>query len=209
MASRADVARGEKMNELVVDNDDFWQTADPLQRSMMILAGANHRVHHVVRYLVNDQLLSPEQASRLPTVGRELEREIGDGLLTAYEVIGLDLAGTDLVVLAGCESGLGVATDSRGASGVTQESESVVGLRQALTIAGARSVVTSMWDVPLDGTVEQMNDFLHRWMSGGLPRYQAFHASQLRELAKARGNHLGGHPFWWAGFVYFGDPGDR
>jgi hypothetical protein len=28
-------------------------------------------------------------------------------------------------------------------------------------------------------------------------------------LANARRLTGGGHPFWWAGFVYLGDPGDR
>ena len=40
-------------------------------------------------------------------------------------------------------------------------------------------------------------------------RYQASHESQLNALNTARNNKQGGHPFWWAGFIYFGDPGDR
>jgi CHAT domain-containing protein len=180
-----------------------------LQRSMMVLAGANHRVHHVVDYLVNGQLLSPDETSKQKPVGQELEREISDGLLTAYKVVGMNLTGTDLVVLAGCESGLGVSVDSKLGTGIKQESESVVGLRQAFTMAGARSVVTSMWDVPLDATVQQISAFLNAWLSHEHPRYQAFHESQLNVLHAARNNKQGGHPFWWAGFIYFGDPGDR
>lgn len=30
-----------------------------------------------------------------------------------------------------------------------------------------------------------------------------------RTLDTDRGSNLGGHPLWWAGFIYFGDPGDR
>ena len=209
LISRDQAEHGEKVNGLIYDNPDLWHTMDPLHRSMMILAGANQRVHHVVRYLVNGQLLSPDQDSKLPPVGREFEREIGDGLLTAYEVLGMNLTGTDLVVLAGCESGLGVSVDSKNASGWVPESESVVGLRQAFTMAGARSVVTSMWMIPLDETVQQMSAFLNAWLSRGRPRYQAFHESQLNALHAARKRGLGGHPFWWAGFIYFGDPGDR
>jgi CHAT domain-containing protein/tetratricopeptide (TPR) repeat protein len=209
MVSRDEVKPGETVNGIIYDNQDLWQTMDPLQRSMMVLAGANHRVHHVVDYLVNGQLLSPDETSKQKPVGQELEREISDGLLTAYKVVGMNLTGTDLVVLAGCESGLGVSVDSKLGTGIKQESESVVGLRQAFTMAGARSVVTSMWDVPLDATVQQISAFLNAWLSHEHPRYQAFHESQLNVLHAARNNKQGGHPFWWAGFIYFGDPGDR
>jgi CHAT domain-containing protein len=76
-------------------------------------------------------------------------------------------------------------------------------------MAGASSVVTSMWAVPLDTTVQQMSAFLNAWLSRERPRYHAFRESQLNALHAARNNNLGGHPFWWAGFIYFGDPGDR
>jgi CHAT domain-containing protein len=85
----------------------------------------------------------------------------------------------------------------------------VAGLRQAFSIAGARSVVSSLWEVPLDQTVEQFGSFFNAWLSRGRPRYAAFREAQLAALRTARANNLGGHPFWWAGFVYFGDPGDR
>jgi CHAT domain-containing protein len=202
-------ARAERsdQSEMVVDNEDFWETSNPLQRSMMTLAGANRRQHHVILDEIGGRL-RPAGDPATPGVPRaKLGREVGDGLLTAYEVLGMDLGDTDLVVLAGCDSGVGV-TPEKG-SGITQESESVIGLKQAFTIAGARAVLTSMWEVPLDQTVEQMNSFLDTWLSQQHPRYQAFHESQLKALRSARANGLGGHPLWWAGFVYFGDPGDR
>lgn len=193
-------------------NEDFWETANPLQRSMLVLAGANRRTHHVVGYVVGDEWITAEEAANRGLSKEELsllQREVSDGLLTAYEIPGVDLEDTELVILAGCESGLGV-TSEESFPGIRQAlGESVAGLRQAFTIAGARSVVTSLWEVPLDQTVEQIQGFVSGWLSRGLPRYRAFHESQLKALQTARRMNLGGHPFWWAGFVYFGDPGDR
>ena len=64
----------------------------------------------------------------------------GDGLLTAYEVCGLDLQGTELVVLTACEPGLGVVQSAEGNLGLRQPTGEVVsGMRQAFLIAGARS----------------------------------------------------------------------
>jgi CHAT domain-containing protein/tetratricopeptide (TPR) repeat protein len=199
---------GAPENTMVIDNQDSWETFSSLHRSMMILAGANDRVHHVVRYVDDNRLLPEAEAEKQGLTGKEREREIGDGLLTAYKVLGMNLDGTELVLLAGCESGLGVTPEDP-SPGFRFDSESVIGLRQAFTIAGARSVVTSVWEVPLDQTVAQMTSFLDGWLQGQQPRYESFRESQLEALRSARSSNLGGHPLWWAGFIYFGDPGDR
>jgi CHAT domain-containing protein len=127
--------------------------------------------------------------------------DVRDGVLTAYEVSGLDLRGTELVNLTACQTGQGDVT----ADGVT-------GLRQAFILAGARSVTMSMWEVPAQETVDQMTAFYQAWhgRSGAADtaRYPAFHRAQRDALAKARTTYGSAHPFHWAGTVFVGDPGD-
>jgi CHAT domain-containing protein len=92
--------------------------------------------------------------------------------------------------------------------------DGVAGLRQAFLLAGARSLTMSMWEVPGEETTEEIRDFYERWLGEGgkggrgMARYEAFHAAQMAALAQARESHGAGHPFYWAGVVFMGDPGD-
>jgi hypothetical protein len=74
----------------------------------------------------------------------KVDRERDDGQLTAYEVSGMDLRGTQLVVLSACETGLGATVK---AEGKELMSEGVSGLRRAFAMAGARTAVMSLWAV--------------------------------------------------------------
>ncbi len=176
----------------------------PLVRSMLMMAGVNlSQPGGSVYYHAGNQLLTETQARARGVSPQQLQAarvEVGDGILTAQEVMHMDLRNTDLVNLTACETGLGEATG-----------DGIAGLRGAFLLAGARSLTMSMWEVPASETTLQIEDFYSRWLGGGkVPdaRYKAFRAAQLAALARARQAHGSGHPFYWAGTVYVGDPGD-
>ncbi len=116
----------------------------------------------------------------------KLESDNDDGLLTALEASGLDLWGTKLVVLSACETGVGKVTNGDG----------VYGLRRSLVIAGAESLVMSLWQVDDFATKELMTGFYKR-LSEGKPRSAALRDTQLGLLA----NPKYAHPFYWAAFL--------
>ncbi len=113
-----------------------------------------------------------------------------DGILTALEACSLDLQGTKMVVLSACETGLGDV----------MQGEGIYGLRRALFIAGAESLLASLWQVADDETQALMVAFYGRVLkresrAAGLRNVQL---SMLAEKATA-------HPYYWASFGLFGN----
>jgi CHAT domain-containing protein len=113
-----------------------------------------------------------------------------DGILTALEAAGLDLWGTQLVVLSACETGVGKVTEGDG----------VHGLRRALVIAGAETLVMSLWQVDDKATRELMTGYYER-LGKGEGRSEALRQVQLKMLRSERRSH----PYYWASFVPTGN----
>ena len=119
------------------------------------------------------------------------------GLVTAQEIASLDLGGCELAVLSACDTNVGVRRAGQG----------VASLQRALHMAGARSVITSLWKVPDEATKELMVDFYRRLWIQKKPKAQALWEAKER-LREARDDV--GRPLYatrdWAGWVLSGDP---
>jgi CHAT domain-containing protein len=114
----------------------------------------------------------------------------GADVLTALEAANLDLWGTKLVTLSACDTGIGTVRNGEG----------VYGLRRAFVIAGAETLVMSLWPVS-DYVTRQMMSSYYRALQRGVGRGQALRQAQLALLADARRRH----PFYWASFIQAGD----
>lgn len=125
----------------------------------------------------------------LATPDPEHASEADDGRLTAYEVSGWDLQGTELVVLSACGTGLGTVKTGEG----------VMGLRRAFAMAGAQTQVMSLWDLG-DETTPEVMELYYRKLAAGVGRGDAMQQAQLELL---HGEHP--HPLHWAAFVVVGE----
>jgi CHAT domain-containing protein/Tfp pilus assembly protein PilF len=134
---------------------------------------------------------NPLLRSGLALAGANLKGQGGeDGILTALEASGLNLWGTKLVTLSACDTGVGEVRNGEG----------VYGLRRAFLLAGAESLVMSLWPVSDYVTREIMTAY-YKNLKQGLGRGEALRQVQLVML-KHKGRE---HPFYWASFIQAGE----
>jgi len=112
---------------------------------------------------------------------------VEDSLATALELAGLSLWGTQLVVLSACDTGRGEISLGEG----------VYGLRRAFLVAGAETLVTSLWKVN-DATTHQLMASYYRHLLAGEGRSAALREA-MRELRQTLP-----HPHYWAPFISLG-----
>lgn len=115
-----------------------------------------------------------------------------DGILTAEEIGACDLRGVKWVVLSACDTGLGDV----------QAGEGVFGLRRAFRIAGARSLVMSLWSVEDASTRAWMRDlYATQEAKQSVGAAEAVTRASRARIAARRAAGETDHPFYWAGFV--------
>ena len=140
-------------------------TENPLMRSGLALANANLAI------------LGNKQADNT------------NGILTALEVLALNLQGTELVTLSACETGVGDI----------QVGEGVYSLNRAFQEAGAKSVLSTLWSIADKQTQLFMQEF-YGLILNGVSAQDALQQTQLKFIQQKDTQD----PFFWAGFTVMG-----
>ena len=110
-----------------------------------------------------------------------------DGLLTSAEISDFKL-NAELVVLSACDTGRGNITG-----------DGVIGLSRSLLLAGAPSVIVSLWSVPDAPTADLMIEFYRQWQEEGLDKAQALRQAMLITMEQHP------EPKDWAAFTLIGE----
>ncbi len=117
-------------------------------------------------------------------------KEGGDeGLVNAIKIESMNLHGTELVVLSACDTGMGNIHNGEG----------VFGFKRSFVLAGAQTLILSLWKIPDQTTRQLMTNFYTYWTSG-LSKSESLRRARL-EIRKSYD-----HPFYWAAFQLVGNP---
>lgn len=97
----------------------------------------------------------------------------------------------DLVVLSACETGIGQL----------QRGEGIISLARAFAYAGAKSIVTTLWQVD-DARTSRLMQHFYKNLHHGMPKNEALWRAKRTLFT---GKKDSAHPFFWAGFIPIGD----
>ncbi len=172
--------------------------------------------HDIIHFATHAELNENDPLSSAVLLAKS-DKE--DGRLEVREIFGMDLK-ANLVVLSGCETGLGKLSTG----------DELVGLTRAFIYAGTPSVVASLWKVDDSSTAHLMSSFYKNLKT--MTKVEALRQAQLAlirgkgrsDLLARRG--IGGigrlgetpssvlpapssvstsHPYFWAPFILVGD----
>jgi CHAT domain-containing protein len=132
---------------------------------------------------------NPLLHSGLVFAGANNRRE--DSLLTAQQIASLELSGVDWAVLSACNTGTGELHDGEG----------VLGLQRAFRVAGAHSVIMTLWPVDDSMSRRYMHELYTQRFGLKATTADAVWNASRKLLADQRAAGQSTHPWYWAGFV--------
>lgn len=121
----------------------------------------------------------------------ELKDSVDNELLYVRDIYNLRL-NADLVVLSACETGIGEL----------RRGEGVVSLARAFAYSGAKSLITTLWNVDDRSTMLIMTDF-YKNLKKGRPKDLSLWQAKQAYLEESRNKTA--HPYFWSAFIPIGD----
>jgi len=192
--SRAEVADIESSwRRFNADEPSSMLTGADATRARFMQQASQNRVLHIATHaFLLDRSCgdgNPLLHSGLVFAGANSNRD--SAILTAQQVASLDLSGVDWAVLSACNTGNGELRDGEG----------VLGLERAFRVAGAHSVIMTLWPVDDDVTRQFMHELYAQRLGIHATTADAVWISARKMLQKRRASGLSTHPWYWAGFV--------
>jgi CHAT domain-containing protein len=172
--------------------------ANGTEKSFKSLSGKHKRLIHIASHGVCDTNANTDDLDAVlnrcglyfsgadnKLFNETLPDWMDDGFLSASEIAEMDLQGLELVTLSACETGKGIVTG-----------DGVFGLQRGLKMAGARSILMSLWKVDDRATSVLMTEFYRLWL-GGMSMHDALESAKK----KVRSTKGWESPEFWAAFI--------
>lgn len=114
--------------------------------------------------------------------------------LYTHELYNMRLDSVNLVVLSSCEAG----------NGRLVKGEGIISLARAFAYAGCPNIVTTLWKAD-DKAAADITSQMHRYLKKGYDKDEALRQAKLNYLQDPETRDLR-DPYYWANFVFIGDP---
>lgn len=163
----------------------FWSEDDARKRNYVTFLNPGNRA----KQSDEDKALTRSglffSGANIGLQGKTLPDDVEDGVLTALELSNMNLGHVDMVVMSACESGLGETSG-----------EGVFGLQRGFKLAGANTLLMSLWKVDDAATQILMTEFYRNYLSGKTKQESLRLAQQ-----SLRDNANYSDPQYWAAFI--------
>ncbi len=160
-----------------------------------LLHGASYDIVHFATHAFSDTLFDLFSGILLAA-----DQDSSDGILMGYEILDTRLS-MDLIVLSACETALGRRVKGEG----------ILALPRHFLASGARSVLMTQWKVDDRSAAYLMPLFYKHLFQRGASKAEALALAKrevLQNQEATPGRYHFQHPFFWASFVLYGDPGE-
>ena len=171
------------------DDDDLARRAEEIEE-LGPYVGLAREIRREVERLTADG--SADLATLADAIGRFPEEERARLVHDVFDRLSPDV---QWAVLAACST----------ASGSTHAYEGLYGLARAFRLAGARTVLLSLWPVDDDATAQWSEALYLSRLRDDVDTPTAMQHAQRAVLAARRANAGHEHPYYWAGFFALGD----
>jgi CHAT domain-containing protein len=164
---------------------DVLKSSVITERELKSLDLQNYEYVHIASHGVHDEE-NPRYSGLLLGADKESKE---DGILQAHEIFPYKLS-ADLITLSSCFSGFGEIDPNEGN----------MGIYRSFLIAGAKSVIISLWNVDDKSTSILFSKF-YDYLNEGDSKAQALRKAKMY----LRKETTYSHPFYWAPFVLMGE----
>lgn len=163
---------------------DIYLKDQANEHTFKSVAQKAYRIIHFACHGFVDEAMPLRSALVLSLMNNEIE----DGFLQAREIYNMRL-GSEMVVLSACQTG----------RGRIESGEGILGLQRVFFFAGARSVVSTLWEIGDKPAAQFMEYFYDRLAQG----YGKANSLRLAKIQMMKSRYA--HPFFWAGFILSGE----
>ncbi len=169
----------------------IYTEGEATKRRFLRVAGSYNVLHLATHAAVNDEDPSQSFIAFYP----QQRDSVANYRLYTHELYNMRLDSVKLVILSACETG----------NGQLVRGEGVMSLARAFAYAGCPNTITTLWKAD-DHSSAQLTTHLHHYLKQGWEKDEALRQAKLDYLNDPKVHPAQKAPYYWANFVFIGDP---